>query len=266
MNALMSKPQGGRRAATLILWLCVVSAPVWGQERGASLAERIDLVRHGESEDNPAAGQPVARLDGSLLPSRGKVLSGWNATSLTMRGVAQAVTAGESLLAGEGAAGVPLRQALWIYSPLLRTRQTLTGVLLGAQLGETGAVRIRPDTRLFERSAGDLTSLTWEEAGQRWPEMRKGAEASVFHQAAAAYPGGESLALVYQRASAALEEAMATERRVVVVSHELTIKALLAYLTRGAIDDAAFALKVENGKPISLVRRDGKWVPLAAAP
>ena len=45
-----------------------------------------------------------------------------------------------------------------------------------------------------------------------------------------------------------------------VVSHELTIKTLLAHLLRGQIDNSAFAYKVENAKPITLVRRDGKWV------
>ena len=230
------------------------------------LAERIDLIRHGESEDNPDQGQPVARLDGSIAASRGKVLSGWNASSLTMRGVAQAVKTGELLRAQDKNAATPLRDALWIYSPLLRTRQTLSGVLVGAALDQPAAVRQRPDTRLFERSAGDLTNLTWDEAAHVWPEMNKARNAAVFKQAGAAYPHGESLEMVYRRATAALDDAIANEHRVIVVSHELTIKAMVAYLTRGKIDDSAFALKVENAKPISLVRRDGKWEIVAPAP
>ena len=120
-----------------------------------------------------------------------------------------------------------------------------------------------PETRLFERSAGELASLTWEEAAQRWPEMHKGRDASVFRQAHAGYPRGESLADVYHRATAALGEAMQQEKRIVVISHELTIKALLSHLLRGKIDDEAFAYKVDNARPITLVRRDGAWALLA---
>ena len=224
------------------------------------LAERIDLIRHGESEDNPDRGQVVARLDGRLESSRGKVLSGWNSSSLTMLGASQAVKAGEALRTQDSADASSLKEALWLYSPLLRTRQTLTGVLVGARLASDTNLRLRPETRLFERSAGELSSLTWEEAARLWPEMQKGRDASVFRQATADYPRGESLADVYRRASSALDEAMREEKRIVVVSHELTIKTLLAHLLRGQIDNSAFAYKVENAKPITLVRRDGKWV------
>lgn len=230
------------------------------------IAERIDLIRHGESEDNVNEGQIVARLDGALIPSKGKVLSGWNSASLTLRGVSQAVKAGEALQQQEkeaaattGAAPLGLREALWLYSPLLRTKQTLSGVLLGAQLINESNIKIRPDTRLFERSAGSLTSLTWPEAAQIWPEMAKGRQAAVFHQADAAYPNGESLALVYRRASAAIDEAVTQARRIIVISHELTIKTLIAHLTRGQIDDSAFAVKVENARPITLLRRGDRW-------
>ena len=224
------------------------------------LAERIDLIRHGESEDNPDRGQVVARLDGRLESSRGKVLSGWNSSSLTMLGVSQAVKAGEALRTQDSADASSLKEALWLYSPLLRTRQTLTGVLVGARLASDTNLRLRPETRLFERSAGELSSLTWEEAARLWPEMQKGRDASVFRQATAGYPRGESLADVYRRASSALDEAMREGKRIVVVSHELTIKTLLAHLLRGQIDNSAFAYTVENAKPITLVRRDGKWV------
>ncbi len=230
------------------------------------LAERIDLIRHGESEDNVDKDKLIARLDGVLAPSKGKVLSGWNSASLTLLGASQAVRAGENLLLQEKnaqAGNVKLRDALWLYSPLLRTRQTLAGVLLGARLTNEPNVKIRPDTRLFERSAGDLTNLTWEEAALRWPEMEKGRQASVFNRVDAAYPNGESLAIVYRRAAAAIDAAMAGERRIIVISHELTIKALVAYLTLGAIDERAFAIAVENAKPITLVRQGERWEVLA---
>lgn len=225
------------------------------------IAEQIDLIRHGESEDNADKGQPVVSLLGKITPSAGKVLSGWNASSLTMRGVAQAVQAGEALKARDKLAVLPMSQALWVYSPQLRTQQTLAGVLTGAGLATAEMLQLsRPDTRVQERSAGRLTNLTWDQAALVWDEMKKGRDASVFRHADAAYPEGESLALVYQRAAAALDDYVTQNRRVIVVSHELTIKAMISHLLRHRIDDAAFAIAVENGKPFTLRRVDGEWV------
>ncbi|TFW09544.1 hypothetical protein E4K72_05495, partial [Oxalobacteraceae bacterium OM1] len=45
------------------------------------VAEQIDLIRHGESEDNVPAGQAVVTLSGKMVHSPGKILSGWNASS-----------------------------------------------------------------------------------------------------------------------------------------------------------------------------------------
>ena len=247
------------RLKTLLCGLLLAASASFALAQGI-VTERIDLIRHGESEDNPDRGQVVSRLDGTLDKSRGKVLSGWNSASLTLRGVSQAVKAGENLRAQDSSDAAPLKDALWLYSPLLRTRQTLSGVLVGAQLADTSGLRSRPETRLFERSAGELTSLTWDEAAALWPEMQKGRNAAVFNQAQAGYPRGESLADVYRRASAALDEAMQHEKRIVVVSHELTIKTLLSHLLRNRIDDEAFAYKVDNARPITLERRNGAWV------
>ena len=266
MNTISAVARRRLGALVLALWMILFACPGVAENARPLIAERIDLIRHGESEDNLEQGQTVTRLDGTLLPSRGKVLSGWNAASLTMRGVAQAVKAGELLRAWDKREKVALRDALWLYSPLLRTRQTLTGVLLGAELTELNSVKIRADTRLFERSAGSLTNLTWEEAGAIWPEMKRGRNATVFTRAEASYPDGESLASVYLRAADALDEALSKERRVIVVSHELTIKAILAHLLRRTIDDTAFLLKVENARPISLARRNGAWEIMSADP
>ena len=247
-------------AITLFVLLSCFSTMPMAQASSALVAERIDLIRHGESEDNADQGKPVSRLDGSITPSRGKVLSGWNSSSLTLLGVSQAVKAGETLLQQDKNARVKMRDALWLYSPLLRTKQTFSGVLVGAGLADSTSLKSRPDTRLFERSAGDVTNLTWEEAALRWPEMKKGRQAAVFNQATAGYPNGESLDMVYRRAAAAIDEAIASERRIIVISHELTIKTLVAHLTQGRIDDSAFALKVENAKAITLVRENNTWV------
>jgi len=245
----------GLAAAALAFSLAAAAQP------RPMLAEQVDLIRHGESEDNPDAGQPIVHLSGRISASPGKVLSGWNAVPLTMRGVHQAVQAGEVLKAREPAAAVPMKHALWIYSPLLRTQQTLAGVLAGAGLADGAMLQAaRPDTRLFERSAGTLTNLTWEQAAGTWDEMKKGRDAGVFRSAAFGYPGGESLESVYRRSSVALDEALRENRRVVIVSHELTIKTMLAHLLNRQIDDRAFAFKVENGKPITLRRVGAEWM------
>jgi broad specificity phosphatase PhoE len=224
------------------------------------VAEEIDLIRHGESEDNLDAGKPVVSLSGRIMPSSGKILSGWNAASLTMRGVAQAVKAGETLKAADAAAAVPLSQAVWVYSPQLRTQQTLAGVLTGAGMADAATLAAaRPDTRVMERSAGDVTNLTWEQAADVWPEMKKGKAARVFHNAEFGYPNGESLALVYKRSAAALDDYMRQSKRVVIVSHELTIKAMLAHLLQGKITDDAFKVKVNNAGVISLRRSGDHW-------
>src|SRR5437868_1153011 len=222
-----------RLALRRALLACAITIPLvaCAQLPPPVLAEQIDLIRHGESEDNPDTGQPVVQLSGSIRSSSGKVLSGWNAVPLTMRGVHEALLAGEALKAREPQSAAPLRQALWLYSPQLRTQQTLAGVLAGAGIAEPAMlVAARPDTRLMERSAGSLTNLTWTQAGAVWDEMKKGRDAAVFKSAAAGYPNGESLEAVYRRASLAVDEALRENRRVVVISHELTIKALLSHL------------------------------------
>jgi broad specificity phosphatase PhoE len=241
------------------LLLLVLAGPVGAQQ--AMVAEEIDFIRHGQSEDNLDAGQPVVSLSGKIAPSRGKILSGWNAASLTMQGVSEAVKAGESLKAHDSDAVLPLKDAKWVYSPLLRTQQTLAGVMVGAGIADDKTMlSATPDPRLFERSAGMVTNLTWEEAGAIWPEMKKGRDAQIFTDANFGYPNGESLSDVYRRSADAINDYAQTNKRIVFVSHELTIKAMLAYLLDGKIDNAAFKYKVENAKPITLRRVDGKWV------
>ncbi len=72
--------------------------------------------------------------------------------------------------------------------------------------------------------------------------------------------------IVYRRAAAVIDEAIASERRIIVISHELTIKALVAHLTGGRIDEKAFAFAVENAKPITLVRQGASWAIAPAQP
>ncbi|WP_346830870.1 histidine phosphatase family protein [Pseudomonas abietaniphila] len=154
-----------------------------------------------------------------------------------------------------------MKDAKWVYSPLLRTQQTLAGVMVGAGIAvDKAMLSATPDPRLFERSAGMVTNLTWDEAGAIWPEMKKGRDAQIVNDANFGYLNGESLSDVYRRAASAIDDYAKMNKRIVIVPHELTIKAMLAYLLNGKIDDSAFKYKVENAKPITLRRVDGKWV------
>lgn len=251
-----------RSKAIMVLLGFVLLSPLVNSVNAeqASIAEEITFVRHGQSEDNLDAGQLVVSLSGKTYTSRGKALSGWNSASLTMQGVSEAVQAGELLKALDESSLVPLKDSKWVYSPLLRAEQTLAGVMLGAGLiNQIEQLSVIPDTRLMERSAGFLTSLTWIEASKIWPELKKGKEAPVFTNVSFSYPNGESLSDVYRRSAEAIDEHARTHRRVIFVSHELTIKAMLAHLLTGTINDSAFDYEVQNAKPITLRMIDGRW-------
>jgi broad specificity phosphatase PhoE len=214
---------------------------------------RVLLCRHGHTRDNAELGELVQLLDGGCMVSEGKVLSGQNAVSLSTLGLSQAVAAGQSLLDWPWA-----KDALWLCSPQLRAMQTLSGICCGARLNQR-QLRLRQTTGLMERDAGDVTGLTWSEAAEVWPEMSRGKDASTFTDADAPYPGGESLRMVHARAIAAVARHLATDNRLVVVCHELTVKALLAEFLHGELDNRAFEFAVPNAQFIELRCVLGVW-------
>ncbi len=226
-----------------------LSSPLFG-----TFVKKLLLCRHGHTPDNAESGEIVTSLDGNSFVSQGKRLSGWNATPLSMLGASQAISAGRSLLQFTWAS-----DAHWLCSPQLRAKQTLAGVICGSGLNPS-TLRVREITALMERSAGDLTGMTWAQAGLEWPEMLRGKSANVFTDVDAPYPEGESLRDVHTRASAAIHRFFAIGDDLVVVSHELTIKALLAELLHKQIDARAFDFNVPNATVIALgTNSNGDW-------
>jgi broad specificity phosphatase PhoE len=218
------------------------------------VVNKLLLIRHGHTRDNAELGDHVTSLDGTSAISEGKRLSGWNAVPLSMLGASQAINAGHMLSQFAWA-----KDACWLCSPQLRAMQTLAGVCCGAALNPDD-LRVRQITGLMERSAGDLTGLTWAQAAREWPEMLLGKNANVFKDVDSPYPGGESLRMVHARAAAALRRFLASEQELVVVCHELTIKTLLAELLYQQLDARAFQFEVPNASVISLsANAEGVW-------
>ncbi|MEV4916944.1 histidine phosphatase family protein [Streptomyces tirandamycinicus] len=159
------------------------------------------LVRHGRSTANTAG-----------------VLAGWTpGVALDERGTAQAAALPARL------AGLPLAAA--VTSPLERCRQTLQP-LLDARPG----LPLHSDERIGECRYGDWSGRKLEElAGE--PLM----EVVQRHPAAAAFPGGESMRAMQNRAvdavrdwNARIEQEHGEEAVYLMCSHGDIIKAVVA--------------------------------------
>jgi alpha-ribazole phosphatase len=145
------------------------------------------------------------------------------------------------------------RSAVWLVSPLTRTRRTAE-VIFAAGYPRTELV-VEPD--LIEQSLGEWQGLPHAELPARlslpshafWPLA--GEEKP---------PGGESMADVIARTGAALERAAATHRGrdVVAVSHGGTIRAAVAHALRIGPDNA-LNLSVQNLSLTRLERHDEGW-------
>ena len=139
-------------------------------------------------------------------------------------------------------------QALWITTPLRRTKQTATA-LFGAGAPPPGAEREEP--AFLEQHFGDWQGLTHDELQAR----RDGAWHRFWHAPASETPpGGESFADVVSRVGSAVRRIGASEagRDIVVVAHGGSIRAALAYaLSINA--DRALGFAIDN---CSLTRLD----------
>ena len=117
------------------------------------------------------------------------------------------------------------RQVDHIYcSPLKRTQQTLAPFLKQSQ-GPTPHY----DTDLIEVDSGIFSGMTWEQAGQQYPEDQARFQAS---RDWGSVPGGESKQALWQRAKAWIHKVleMHTDQRLVVMSHGGFIRAALSTL------------------------------------
>ena len=163
----------------------------------------------------PARGEPTVTLllrHGQTPMSAQKRYAGRSDVPLTDLGVQQAVAAAKRL-ASAGLDAI-------VASPLLRAVQTA-----GEVAAATG-VPVVTDAGFRETDFGAWEGLTFAEVRDGWPDELN----RWLADPAAAPPGGESLAAVGERVTAALHRVLSARERqtVVIVSHVTPIKTLVA--------------------------------------
>jgi len=196
------------------------------------LMRHLVFVRHGESELN-------------AISRHTRTYCGQNETPLTEVGREQARVAGQRLSALQY-----LRPAAAISSPLTRAVETLS-LLLG-QL--SAAVNVLPPALgLLERSHGKFEGLAEEVVFRDYPQYRDDPNfchfMNHFEQCA---PGGETLAIVTERAWAALRELTATTAGdLIIVSHFNPIRCILGRALE-MTPAQTLKLHIPNAQPIVL--------------
>lgn len=207
--------------------------------------------RHGESLGNTAraaaeaAGQADLGLDltDAELP-------------LTAAGLAQAAWLGRRI------ARMPLAQrpTRIVCSPYRRALETAEGIVRHAYAGSR--IGFRLDTRLQPKAFGLLEGLTRHGVAQRFPELAaERARAGRLHFRP---PGGESRSDVVERVRRLLGElaSVAAGERVLLVTHQIVVNALI-HLLRGGSDDA---LATDGDGRIANARLMGFALPAEALP
>ncbi len=125
--------------------------------------------------------------------------------------------------------------ARFYCSPLQRTRQTLAPTL-----NAFPDISCHEDPQLVEVDSGIFSGLTWEEAGEKYPEER---ERFAKARDWGAVPGGESKVELWRRAAGFLTQ-LASEHSaddfVVVMSHGGFIRACLSHLASVPPDAPVF--------------------------
>lgn len=194
------------------------------------MTTRLLLIRHGET-DNNAEGRAQGRRD----------------VPLNARGLAQA----EAL-----ATAIDEPLAAVVSSPTSRARAT------AAPLAARHALTAREDSRLVELDFGELDGLLPSEFAKRAPEFL--ARWRVDDPEHLRMPGGETMGEARARMLAAVHEIAAEcdGGSVVVVSHQLAIKALLTHAL-GAPLSAFRGLQLDPGSlSVVEVRLDTPWTVL----
>jgi probable phosphoglycerate mutase len=180
------------------------------------ISTTVILCRHGESEGN-----------------RERRFGGQGPTPLTVNGRAQALATGQAL----ARTGVDL-----IYTSDL-PRAAETAALISQAMGVTPEAT----TALRERSVGQLTGLTFDEARIRFPE---GYAALLRRDLEVSPPGGESVADCRLRAVTFLGQALARHQgaRILLVSHYVTLHMLIRHVVglEGSAIGSSVAFQVDN--------------------
>ena len=156
----------------------------------------IKLVRHGESQANIAESGQISVAD-HLVP-------------LTEKGFEQAKQAGVKLGSSF------LKQSLIYTSPFLRTKQTLTAILEGAEVSPE-EIQVREDPRIREVEHGYFDV----------PAQK--AMINTYGHFYYRYQGGESAADCYDRVSGFLESFVRSlqktqSKQAVIITHGLALR------------------------------------------
>jgi probable phosphoglycerate mutase len=190
------------------------------------------LVRHGESELN-ATNRTTRTYCGQFE------------TPLTAVGREQALVAGEQVKA---LSYLNLEAA--VSSPLQRAKETLALLLRRLQF----AVEVLPPLEgLAERSHGAFEGLTEEQAFRDYPHYRDDpAYCDFMDHFEKCAPGGETLAIVTERAWSAVQQLTAeTNSDLILVSHFNPIRCIVGRAL-GLSPAETLRLHVPNAAPIVL--------------
>lgn len=221
------------------------------------------LIRHGQSEYNILRAKkqrdPLyqlfqkwykeGRTDEEMLALAREVKEkfslgvGDEKTPLTAEGVQQAITTGKAL----HEEGAPPPDVI-LYSPYLRTRQTLDGLCDGwPALDQVPQVE---DIRIREQEHGlSVIYSDWRVFNTFHPEYRELRElhGSYWYQ----HPGGESVPNVRDRVHSMMSTLTREyqEQRVLLVTHHLTILSIRAQLER--LTSEEFIRLDDKEKPVN---------------
>lgn len=223
----------------------------------------LTLIRHGQSaynilraqkqqdpdyqrfQDLYRSGQVTEEIKqlASDIKQRYSLGVGDYNTELTEEGVLQAITTGKVF----EAESTPLPDVV-IFSPYIRTRQTLSGLCVGwPRLKDVPAVE---DDRIREQEHGlSITYSDWRVFHTFHPEQRELRElqGEYWYQ----YPQGESVAQVRDRVRSMLTTLVReySDRRVLLVTHHLTILSIRATLER--LTPEEFIKLDKHDKPVN---------------
>lgn len=185
------------------------------------------FVRHGQSEGNVI-----------------RTFHGQTDYPLTELGREQARQAGEKLRAD----GVTFSRCL--ASDLTRAWDTALCCLEGYDITP------QPCPALREQSVGDIEGMTWEEMGEKYPEIRQSYISDWYHTTP---PGGESPEVLGARVGACVDEVIARGEDTLLVAHFGSLSMVLRHLNlleaakadrEGWIigQGTYSAIRIENGK------------------
>ena len=190
--------------------------------------KKIYLIRHGQTAAN-----------------NGKMFQGSLDYSLNPSGLAQAQKLGEYF------ADIHLDA---IYSsPMLRARMTAAAIATRKNMA------YRTVSGLEEANFGQWEGMTFDEIYQRWPEQM---DKFFMEPASWQPPGGESFAMVQQRALAAFQQILDRSEEgsaVAIVSHGGIVRVQLSHILGMPLDNM-WRLSAHNVSVTSLSEWDGNYI------